>query len=94
MVLHSSFGLTRSMLLLLLMVLQRKRGVEGLLLLALEVGCCLSASAVAAAAAAVDSLLSLGTVLQNALLQPVPIFLQYRINLRERKRVVMREKQI
>lgn len=63
------------MLLLLLMVLQRKRGVEGLLLLALGLGC-LSTSAVEAAAAAVDSLLSLGTVLQNALLHPVPIFLQ------------------
>lgn len=67
-VLHSSFGLlTTSLLLLstflLAKVLQRKRGVDGLLLLAL----CLSASATAAV------VLSLGRVLQNALRQPLPI---------------------
>lgn len=73
-VLHSSFGFNESMSLLstflLETVLQRKRGVEGVLLLAFGVGC-FSASAAAA-------LLSRGSVLQNALRQPVPIFLRKR----------------
>lgn len=77
-VLHSSFEFGRSILLLSLStflppnVLQRRRGVEGLLLLAIELDS-LSASATAAAAAAAV-LLSLGRVLQNAFLQPLPIF--------------------